>query len=141
MARERADLIAEMRKQERALGRLDELFLFADSPMPQKDYLLKKQQISDKIASCQQQLHRLEQKSLFTSMLSDEQFVFRASSLLLQKTLRERRIDVQQLTADVGRPALKDFILSIIESIVSKDGKVIELTFRNGMTHSFRYDA
>lgn len=129
-----------MQKQERALSRLDELFLFADSPMPQKDYLLKKQQISDKIASCQQ-LHRLEQKSLFTSTLSDEQFVFRASSLLLQKALRERRIDVQQLTADVGRPALKDFILSVIESIVSKDGKVIELTFRNGMTHSFRYDA
>lgn len=69
MARERADLIAEMRKQECALDRLDELFLFADSPMTQKDYLLKKQQISDKIASCQQQLHRLEQKSLFTSTL------------------------------------------------------------------------
>lgn len=43
LTRERADLIAEMRKQERALGRLDELFLFADSPMSQKDYLLKKQ--------------------------------------------------------------------------------------------------
>lgn len=141
LARERTDLIAEMRKQERALSRLDELFLFADGPMPQKDYLLKKQQISDKIASCQQKLQLLEQKSLFTSTLSDEQFVFRASSLLLQKTLRERRIDIQQLTADVGRPALKDFILSVIDSIVSKDGKVIELTFRNGMTHSFRYDA
>ena len=141
LARERAGLIAEMRKQERALSRLDELFLFADSPMPQKDYLLKKQQISDKLASCRRQLQLLEQKSLFTSTLSDEQFVFRASSLLLQKALRERRIDIQQLTADVGRPALKDFLLSVIESIVSKDGKVIELTFRNGMTHSFRYDA
>lgn len=141
LARERAGLSAEMRKQERALGRLDELFLFADSPMSQKDYLLKKQEISDKISSCKQQLHRLEQDSLFTSTLSDEQFVFRASSLLLQKALHTRHIDIQQLTADVSRQALKDFVLSVIDSIVSKDGKVTELTFRNGTTHAFRYDA
>lgn len=109
--------------------------------MSQKDYLLKKQEISDKISSCKQQLHRLEQDSLFTSTLSDEQFVFRASSLLLQKALHTRHIDIQQLTADVSRQALKDFVLSVIDSIVSKDGKVTELTFRNGTTHAFRYDA
>ena len=109
--------------------------------MPQKDYLLKKQQILDKIVACQEQLHRLRQDSIFTSTLSDEQFVFQASSLLLQKALQEQRIDIQQLTADVGRPALKDFVGFVITSIVSKDGKVMEITFRNGMTHTFQYDA
>lgn len=139
--KEKTALLAEIRKQQRALSRLDELFLFADSPMPQKDYLLKKQQILDKIVACQEQLHRLRQDSIFTSTLSDEQFVFQASSLLLQKALQERRIDIQQLTADVGRPALKDFVGFVITSIVSKDGKVMEITFRNGMTHTFQYDA
>ena len=141
LMKEKTALLAEIRKQQRALSRLDELFLFADSPMPQKDYLLKKQQILDKIVACQEQLHRLRQDSIFTSTLSDEQFVFQASSLLLQKALQERRIDIQQLTADVGRPALKDFVGFVITSIVSKDGKVMEITFRNGMTHTFQYDA
>jgi DNA invertase Pin-like site-specific DNA recombinase len=140
-SKEKASLIAEIRKQERALQRLNELFLFADAPMSQKDYLLRKHQISDKIDACQEQLNHLQQDSIFTSTLSDEQLVFQASSLLLQQALRDRRIDVQQLSTDVGRPALKDFINSVVASIISKDGKVMEITFRNGMTHSFQYDA
>ncbi len=139
LAKEKAALQAEISKRQRALNRLEEFYLFSDSSLPRKDYLLKQNQLTNEITDYHDKLSKLQHDSIFTTTLSDEQFIYKASSLVFQKMMQKDAVDMEELATVVGNSALKDFINKIISNIIMSNGKVIEITFLNGLTHQFEY--
>lgn len=132
-------LKADIAKRQRALSRLDDLYLFSDESMPQKDYLQKKLQLSQELNGFQQTLNELKKNSVFSTALTDEKFIEKASALLLNKSLQKTDRLFPALAMQVGNKILKDFANATIADILVKDGKVTQIEFRNGIAHAFNY--
>lgn len=136
----KAEIKAEIKRRERALNRLEELYLFSDSPMSQHDYLVKREKLSKELAVHKTNLATLEKDSIFLTSLSDERFIAQASALLLQHSVSAQRIPFKDLVQSIGARPLKEFINTVIKRILVKDGMVIEITFQNGVVHQFNYE-
>ena len=107
--------------------------------MPQKDYLQKKLQLSQELDGFHQALQELKKNSVFSTTLTDEKFVEKASALLLSKAMQENDRLFPAIALQVGNKILKDFANATIADILVKDGKVTQIEFRNGITHAFNY--
>lgn len=128
---------ADLAKQKRALDRLEELYLFAEDSMPQKDYLQKRQKIRNKIDELSNELTK--KNSVFITSLSDEKFIEKATALLFNKSIQSGQIDFRKLVMNTGNKILKNFINSIISDIIVRNGLVLQIDFHNDTTHKFSY--
>lgn len=135
----KASLRTELEKKQRALSRLKHLFLYADEQMREIDFLQEKRQLEDTIIKLKGELDKEEQSSVFASSLSDEDFIRKASGCLFQAALAKGNIDFPSLALQTGKLALKDFINTVVSHIVVLDGRVTQITFINGETHTFLY--
>ncbi|WP_196602130.1 recombinase family protein [Pectinatus frisingensis] len=136
---ETTSLQVDLDKQKRALERLEELYLFSDDSMPQKDYLQKCQRFRNNIDELSKKLNESKKDSIFVTSLSDEKFIEKAIALLFNKSMQNGCIDFQKLVMDTGNRILKDFINSIVSDIIVKDGLILQIDFHNGTTHKFSY--
>lgn len=136
---ETTSLQVDLDKQKRALERLEELYLFSDDSMPQKDYLQKCQRFRNNIDELSKKLNESKKDSIFVTSLSDEKFIEKATALLFNKSMQNGCIDFQKLVMDTGNRILKDFINSIVSDIIVKDGLILQIDFHNGTTHKFSY--
>lgn len=135
----RANLEAELERSKRALDRLTHLFLYAEDAMPQTEYLQQKKVLDDNITRIRSELAKIKKSSIFASSLSDEQFISKAAGFLFKTAVSSGRIDFPALVNDVGRPALKEFVNTVITRITVLDGHVTQIEFTNGQVHTFRY--
>ena len=137
----KSELNAAMDKAQRALKRLKDLYLFSDSAMSQQEYLIKRDELTKEVDICRHNIRALEKDSIFMTNLSDERFIEQASSFLFQKSFtKTSALPFKELVMAIGAAPLKEFINSIVDSILVKDGHVIEITFRNGIAHQFIYN-
>lgn len=123
-------------KFQRALQRLEDLYLFDESDMSEKDYILKKNKISDKLDEINNNL------SKFKTTADQEQttFMLKAKSLIVALHLKSNEpINYKRLVETVGRETIKDLINIILDKIVVKDKKIQSITFKNGLTTNFIY--
>lgn len=128
----------ERDKQERALKRLQNLYLYSDSSMPEKDFIIKKEEITSRIDEINKQLGMVADSGSIT--LSDEDFVKQASHLLISSYLQNKEyIYFEKLVSDVSPEVLQEYLATIIDSIIALDGRVASITFKNGLTHKFEY--
>ncbi|WP_286821734.1 recombinase family protein [Mitsuokella sp. UBA4253] len=134
-----ANLRAELERKKRALSRLTHLFLYAEDEMHEADFLREKHSLQDDIASLQDDLAKAEQASVFASSMTDEEFLQKAARLLFQDAMGHGSIDFPGLALHVGKLELKNFINAVIEQIIVLDGRITQLTFRNGEVHTFLY--
>ena len=135
---ELASLRKEKEKQERALQRLQDLYLYSDKSMSEKDFILRKSEISDHLKSINAQLGLITQNT--DSFLSDEEFIKQASHLLIQKELKNRKyIYYKNLATSVDPEILKTYMETILDSIYIIDGRISSIVFKNGLTHKFIY--
>jgi len=132
-------LQAEITKRKRALERLEELYLYSDDSMPQKDYLIRCRTLSTEIDKFTQESNLLQKGSIFMTSISDEQFLNKATHLLFNKAINTGNIDFQELAMNSGNKILKDFINTVIKNIVVLDGHITQIEFVNASIHSFRY--
>lgn len=135
----KANLHAELEKNQRALSRLTHLFLYAEEEMQQTDFLQEKRRLQEMISKLQGELAREEQASVFASSLTDEDFICQASRFLFQDAIKRGNIDFPALVGHTGKPPLKDFINAVVSQIVVLDGRVTQITFTNGEIHTFLY--
>ena len=120
---ETESLRKEKDKQERALSRLQQAYLYSDNAMPEKDYIIARQEITEKI-----------------SEINNEEFVRQASHLLISSWLKDKQyIHFPDLALNVSVDVLHTYMAAIIDSITIKDSHVISITFKNGLTHRFIY--
>ncbi len=130
----------EKEKHERALKRLQNLFLYSDSPISEKEFIIKKSEISKNLEDVNSMLGMVSRGA--DSVLSDEEFVKQASHLLISKELSDRQyIYFKKLAQSVSPEILKTYMETILDSIMVIDGRISSIVFRNGLTHKFIYKA
>ncbi len=128
----------EKAKQERALSRLQDLYLYAGNPISEKDYILRKKEITQKIESINKKLGMMNADA--TASLSDSEFVEKASHLLITHELQNKEyIYFKGLCESVSMDVLESYMDAIIDSIFVKYGYITAITFKNGLTHEFEY--
>ena len=137
---ELASLRAEKEKQIRALNRLQDLYLYSDNAMSEKDYLLRKTEITSRLDDIEDRLGMVLRGAEHT--MSDEDFVKQASHLLISSYLKDRAyIYFNDLAKEVSPEILQEYMSTVLDSLVLVDGHVQSITFRNGLTHRFSYKA
>ena len=128
----------EKEKQERALKRLMDLYLDSDNSISEKDFILRKSEITDKLEEINSKLGMVARS--VESTLSDEEFIKQASHLLISKELSGRQyIYFKKLSQNVSPEILKTYMDTILDSVTLIDGRVASITFKNGLTHKFTY--
>lgn len=133
-----SSLRREKEKQERALQRLHDLYLYSSESMSEKDFIIRKEQITKQIEDINLRLGVSTRNA--ASTLTDEDFIKQASHLLIQKELQNKEyIYFKNLAQNVSPEILRTYIETILDTILILDGKVVSITFRNGLTHKFIY--
>lgn len=126
----------EKERQERAMQRLQDLYLYSDSSMSEKDFIVRKSDISARLAEVQQKLGMLTRD--VDSVLSDEDFVRQASHLLIASRLNTKEyIYYKNFAQSVSPDVLQAYMQTIIDNIQIADGHVARIVFKNGLTHQF----
>ena len=125
-------------KQERALRRLQDLYLYSENAMSEKDFIVRKAEIAQRISEINSMLGMVAKN--VDNSLSDEEFIRQASHLLISKQLSNRKyIYFKNLAQSVSPEILKTYMDTILDSVQLSDGRVIAITFKNGLTHKFTY--
>lgn len=133
-----ASLRKDKEKQERALKRLQDLYLYSSSAMTEKDFIIQKMEISKKIEDINARLGMITHD--IDSTLSDEDFIKQASHLLINKKLQSKEyIYYKNLAQTVSPEILKTYMETILDSIYVTDGRITSIVFKNGLTHKFDY--
>lgn len=134
-------LRADKRKTERALARLDHIYLYSNKQMSDKEYLVKKNDLMTDLKELDKSIGLLTSES-WAQSLSDDDFLEQASSFIISQRLQEREYIYFQGLAESTDPAvLRAFFVSIIDSVRMRNGVVETLTFKNGISHTFTYKA
>lgn len=134
-------LRADKRKTERALARLDHIYLYSNKQMSDKEYLVKKNDLMTDLKELDKSIGLLTSES-WAQSLSDDDFLEQASSFIISQRLQEREYIYFQGLAESTDPAvLRAFFVSIIDSVRMRKGLVETLTFKNGISHTFTYKA
>lgn len=129
----------EKEKQERALKRLQDLYLYSDTSMSEKDFIIRKNEITDKMNEINSQLG-IKVNDISTPALSDEEFIKKASNLLISKYLADKEyIKYRDLAVNTSPDVLHTYMTTVIEKIVINGSRITSITFKNGMTHTFLY--
>jgi len=138
---EMQNLKAEKKKLERALKRLEDLYLFSDESMSEKDFLIRKHDLDSKINEVN---NKIKKRSIeFSRELPghDLNFIKKATQYLLaQNLVGDRPIKYNKLVKVVDKKLLQDFMQSIIKKVTVREDKTItSIEFVNGITHRFIY--
>lgn len=141
MAADERDLLAsERRKKERALDRLKLLYLYNDEAISERDYLIEKKSLTDAIDKIDKRLEEIERNSSHHFTLTDEEFMAKASVFIVTNQLQGKRfIDAEKLLRQIDTYVVKEFLNSVVQKIVIKDGRVLSIRFKNGLEHKFLY--
>ena len=127
----------ERNKHERAIDRLTNLYLYSENAMSNADFITQKEKLLVAISDIDSQLDTLSKDEL-SGHITDEIFIYKASAFIISKKLAGRNyIDFTRLLKTTDINVLRQFVLSVIESISIKNGKISSITFRNGLVHRF----
>lgn len=128
----------EMDKTQRALDRLRSLYLLDDT-MSEKDFVLKRQHLSETLDSLQEKMDSLNADYTIPGV-SDEELLAKASQFILTQKLTNRKfISFSRLMQEIDPAVIRDFLLATIDRITINGGCVSSITFRNGLSHTFIY--
>lgn len=127
----------EQKKFETALGRLEDLYLFGDDGINQKDYIIKKRDIQNRLEEIEKSLSEMISQDVVET---SDAFIDNAEYFLITKEMQQtRNVDHRTLSDSAGKEMLSDFIDTIIEKIIVADKRIQSITFKNGITHTFAY--
>lgn len=134
-------LNTEKEKIERAIQRLEDLYLFSDDSMSEKNYLLKKRELEGKLKTILVKLKNKnkDQKNLIPEYNLD--FIKKSSQYLIgENLLKDTAIDYNSIVKMIDKKLMQSFMQSVVKQIVINEDKKIEsIEFINGMIHRFVY--
>lgn len=139
---ERDLLSAEKRKKERALSRLKTLYLYNDDAISEREYVLEKKALTDSLDAIDKRLEELEHNSSSHFTISDDEFLAKASVFIMTNHLQNKRyVNFDSLVRKIDTRIIKEFVNSIVQKIVIRDGRILSIRFKNGLEHRFLYKA
>lgn len=137
--RDMDSLKAKKRRLETALSRLNALYLYDDEAMPEKDFILERNNIEHQLSDTERRMEALAATGLASSEDSAD-FLKRASYYIMaNKLVEDSSIDYEKFVSALDPHAIRDFVLSIVQEIEAIDGRISSITFRNGTVHKFKY--
>lgn len=133
-----AALKGQLRKQERAMQRLTDLFLYTESDMTEREFVTRKVEIQDEIAALSAQI---EKEQAQNPSQDDTSFVRLASEFIVTRVLSQATSDItfKPLMEKTDPAVLADFTKKVIRSIIVDGDNILEINFTNGLTQAFRY--
>lgn len=139
-ASERDLLMSEKRKKERALARLKSLYLYNDEAISEKDFVVEQKSLIDSLKRIDERINEIDKNVSAKFTISDDEFMKKASLFIMSNHLQDNRfIDFKKLIRKIDNSVIKSFVQSVIEKIVVKNGRVTQITFKNGLIHKFLY--
>lgn len=139
---EREILDRERMRLERAIQRLKTLYLYSDDSMPEKDFIRENTSLTESLAKVNQRITELDENAVELDALTtdDELFMQQASYLIITEELLSRRhVNYEKVIRVLDKRTLKNFINSIVQNFCIFDGKVTEISFKNGVKVQFQY--
>ena len=134
------NLKKEKIKFEKALARLEDLFLYSDEAMSEKDFLFKKRDIVANIERINNSIAAYHKSMADKQLSTDTSFLNKASTFLIRKEfLNKRDIDFREFLEVVDNDLIQDFMQTVVEKVIVSDKKILAITFKNGITHNFMY--
>ena len=129
----------EKQRIERALDRLTNLYLYSEDAMSEKEYIVQKTKLTDSLDEINDQIGFASSDG-WQQSISDEMFIQRASQFIIAQKLTDRNyINYKRLAMSVDAEVLQSFVRSIIDSIIMDSGRVKQIIFKNGLSHTFVY--
>ena len=136
-ASELSQLRNRKQKLERAIDRLTNLYLYSEDAMSESEYIIQKVKLTDAIDEINEQIGFANSDG-WQQSVSDEIFIQRASEFIISQKLMDRNyINYKRLAMSVDAEVLKSFVLGIIDSIIMDAGRVKQIIFKNGLSHTF----
>lgn len=137
---EREILTTERAKKERALNRLQSLYLYSDEAFSERDFIIEKKTIQDAIETIDKRIAEIDKAAPMSFSLSDEDFMRKASVFILTDKLKDQRyVNFRSLLRTVEPATLKLFTNSVLQKVVVENGRITCIRFRNGLEHEFLY--
>lgn len=138
-ASEREMLLERKRKNETAMNRLRQIFLFQDSGIPETEYIVERQKLIDDLQRIDERLAQLNVDDE-SGPITDESFLKKASYfVMVEKLIDKKTVDYEKYIRSIDPTIPRDFIQSIVERIEVYNGNVSAIVFKNGMRHEFTY--
>lgn len=137
---ERALLLAERRRLERAMKRLMSVYLYDDTAIPEKDFILERKRLSDSLEDVNSRIAALNKEIANAFDLSDDEFISIASLFIVNQQLTDKRfVDYEAFIKASDPKIVRKFVTSVIQNFCILDGKIQTITFKNGVEHRFIY--
>lgn len=138
---EREILEERRRKKETALNRLKALYLYGDEETPEKDFIIEREKIMSELTEIEARLSELQREEVDGPVSSTEFIQKAAYFIMVEKLLDDRYVDYEKYIRRIDPSVPRNFLQNIIERIEINDGRVVSISFKNGMTHKFSYKA
>ena len=137
---ERDLLLADKRRLERALKRLNAIYLYGDEEIPGKDFILDRKSITDSLQQIDDRLKELDAAAVFDVSLSDDEFMEKASQFILtQQLLDKRSVNYEKFIRKIDSRIVKDFLNETVSNFCIKDGLTTSILLKNGIELRFCY--
>ena len=132
-----AALENKKKKQERALQRLTDLYLFSESNMSEREFVVRKTAIEGELTSIQEQIENATPDGITPD---DIDFIETASKFIIANELGHNDcIHFKSVMQNVDREILHDFVHRIVSNIIVDGDNIVEIQFRNGLVQTFEY--
>lgn len=129
----------EKQRLERALDRLTSLYLYSEAVMSESEYIIQRSKLADALDEINEQIGFASSDG-WQQSISDEIFIQRASQFIITQKLTDRNyVNYKRLAMSVDAEVLQSFVRSIIDSIIMDSGRVKQIIFKNGLSHTFVY--
>jgi hypothetical protein len=133
-------LVSEKRRLERAQARLQNLMLYGDEGISEKDYLIERKRIANDISNIDARINDIEKGRASNITMTDMEFIEKASYFIMAHSLIEKReVNYEKVVREVDPKIIKEFLNSVVTNFCIKDGRVESIRFKNGMEHRFLY--
>ncbi|NFO10962.1 recombinase family protein [Clostridium botulinum] len=133
-------LTKEKEKYNRAFERLQNLYLFSDDAMSEKDFLVQKLKLTEKLDEVNKKIDLINEENSNAVTYDDISFLKRTSNFMINNELMNKKfINFKTMVMTMDKQLIKDFINTIIDKIEIKNGKVSTIHFKNGIINNFIY--
>lgn len=137
---ERDLLLSEKRRLERALSRLNAIYLYGEEEVASKDFLIERKRISDSLQQTDDRLREIDASAVSDTSLSDEEFMEKASQFILtQQLLDKRSVNYEKFIRKIDPKIVKDFLNETVTNFCIKDGLTTSILLKNGIELRFYY--
>ena len=127
----------QLQKNESSLKRLQSLYLYGESGISEKDYIIERTRIISEIEDLEK---RISDLNIDSTTVSDDEFIANASYfIMVDKLLNFNSESAETIVRSIDPSVPKDFVNRVLTRITVTNGCVTEITFKGGITIQFIY--